>query len=109
MWRILQHTHADDFVLATGKTQTVGLFVERAFAHVGIAVEWRGQGVEERGVCAKSGKLLVEVDPRYFRPTEVELLIGDPAKAKAELGWEATTSFDELEHRAFHRAHILLL
>jgi GDPmannose 4,6-dehydratase len=96
MWRILQHTHADDFVLATGKTQTVRLFVERAFAHVGIAVEWRGQGVEERGVCAKSGKLLVEVDPRYFRPTEVELLIGDPAKAKAELGWEATTSFDEL-------------
>ena len=96
MWRILQHTHADDFVLATGKTQTVRLFVERAFAHVGITVEWRGQGVEERGVCAKSGKLLVEVDPRYFRPTEVELLIGDPAKAKAELGWEATTSFDEL-------------
>ena len=96
MWRILQHTHADDFVLATGKTQTVRLFVERAFAHVGITVEWSGQRVEERGVCAKSGKLLVEVDPRYFRPTEVELLIGDPAKAKAELGWEATTSFDEL-------------
>ena len=78
-------------------------------------MQWRGQGVEERGVCAKSGKLLVEVDPRYFRPTEVELLIGDPAKAKAELGWEATTSFDELvtemmvadletvEHEAQHR------
>ena len=96
MWRILQHDKADDFVLATGKTQTVRLFVERAFAHVGIEVVWQGSGVEEVGTCAKSGRVLVEVDPRYFRPTEVELLIGDPAKAKAELGWEATTTFEEL-------------
>lgn len=96
MWRILQHDKADDFVLATGKTQTVRLFVERAFAHVGIEVVWQGSGVEEVGICAKSGRVLVEVDPRYFRPTEVELLIGDPAKAKAELGWEATTTFEEL-------------
>lgn len=96
MWRILQHDKPDDFVLATGQTQTVRLFVERAFAHVGIEIEWQGSGVEERGVCTKSGRTLVEVDPRYFRPTEVELLIGDPAKAKAELGWEATTSFEQL-------------
>lgn len=96
MWRILQHDKADDFVLATGQTQTVRLFVERAFAHVGITLEWHGTGVEERGVCTNTGRTLVEVDQRYFRPTEVELLIGDPAKAKADLGWEATTSFEEL-------------
>ena len=96
MWRILQHDRPDDFVLATGQTQTVRHFVERAFAHVGIEIDWQGSGVEERGVCTKSGKTLVEVDPRYFRPTEVELLIGDPAKAKAELGWVAETSFEQL-------------
>lgn len=96
MWRILQHDRPDDFVLATGQTQTVRLFVERAFAHVGITLEWQGQGVDERGVCTKSGRTLVEIDPRYFRPTEVELLIGDPAKAEAELGWKATTTFEDL-------------
>lgn len=96
MWRILQHTHADDFVLATGQTQTVRLFVERAFAHVGITLDWKGEGVEERGICVKTGKTLVEVDPRYFRPTEVELLIGDASKAKRDLGWEATTKFEDL-------------
>ncbi|MBJ7498539.1 MAG: GDP-mannose 4,6-dehydratase [Sphingopyxis sp.] len=96
MWRILQHDRPDDFVLATGQTQTVRLFVERAFAHVGVELDWQGSGVEERGVCTKSGKTLVEVDPRYFRPTEVDLLIGDPAKAKAELGWVAETSFEQL-------------
>lgn len=96
MWRILQHDRPDDFVLATGQTQTVRLFVERAFSHVGITLDWQGEGVEERGVCIKTGKTLVEVDPRYFRPTEVELLIGDASKAKADLGWEATTSFEDL-------------
>ncbi|MBX3594749.1 MAG: GDP-mannose 4,6-dehydratase [Sphingomonas sp.] len=96
MWRILQHDKADDFVLATGQTQTVRLFVERAFAHVGVEIAWQGEGVEERGVCTRTGRTLVEVDPRYFRPTEVELLIGDPSKAKADLGWEATTSFEQL-------------
>ncbi|MDT8759715.1 GDP-mannose 4,6-dehydratase [Sphingomonas psychrotolerans] len=96
MWRILQHDRPDDFVLATGQTQTVRLFVERAFAHVGVDLDWQGSGVEERGVCRKTGRTLVEVDPRYFRPTEVELLIGDPSKAKAELGWQATTSFEDL-------------
>lgn len=96
MWRILQHDRPDDFVLATGQTQTVRLFVERAFAHVGIELDWQGEGVEERGMCRKSGRTLVEIDPRYFRPTEVELLIGDPAKAKADLGWTATTTFEAL-------------
>jgi GDPmannose 4,6-dehydratase len=96
MWRILQHDKADDFVLATGTTQTVRLFVERAFAHVGIELDWKGEGIDERGICRKTGRTLVEIDPRYFRPTEVELLIGDPAKAKADLGWEATTTFEEL-------------
>lgn len=96
MWRILQHDRPDDFVLATGQTQTVRLFVERAFAHVGITLNWEGEGADERGLCAQTGKPLVEIDPRYFRPTEVELLIGDPAKAKADLGWLAETSFEQL-------------
>ena len=96
MWRILQHSKPDDFVLATGKTQTVRLFVERAFAHVGIELDWHGEGASERGLCRKTGKVLIEIDPRYFRPTEVELLIGDPTKAKTELGWVASTSFEQL-------------
>ncbi len=96
MWRILQHDRPDDFVLATGQTQTVRLFVERAFAHVGVTLDWQGEGVDERGICANTGKTLVEVDARYFRPTEVDLLIGDPTKAKTDLGWEATTSFEQL-------------
>ncbi|MBM6578453.1 GDP-mannose 4,6-dehydratase [Microvirga sp. SRT01] len=96
MWRILQHERGDDFVLATGQTQTVRLFVERAFAHVGITLDWQGEGVGECGVCMQTGRTLVEVDPRYFRPTEVDLLIGDPTKALNDLGWQATTSFEEL-------------
>lgn len=96
MWRILQHNSPDDFVLATGQTQTVRQFVERAFAHIGATLHWRGAGVDEHGVCTKSGKTLIRIDPRYFRPTEVELLIGDPSKAEAVLGWKATTTFEEL-------------
>ena len=96
MWRILQHRCPDDFVLATGQAHTVRHFVERAFSHVGISVVWRGMGVEEQGLCAESGKTLVRIDPRYFRPTEVDLLIGDPSKAASELGWQATTSFEAL-------------
>ena len=96
MWRIVQQDKADDFVLATGETNTVRTFVELAFAEVGITLEWSGQGVDEVGRCTKTGKTLVKVDPRYFRPTEVELLIGDPAKAKRLLGWEATTTLAEL-------------
>ena len=96
MWRIGQHEKGDDFVLATGVTQTVRSFVELAFAEVDTAIDWSGEGVDEVGVCAKTGKTLVKVDPRYFRPTEVDLLIGNPAKAKRLLGWEATTTLAEL-------------
>lgn len=96
MWRIVQHEVGDDFVLATGETRTVREFVNVAFQEVGIEIAWTGNGVDEKGHNAKTGDLLVEVDPRYFRPTEVDLLIGDPAKAKEKLGWEPTTSFDQL-------------
>ena len=96
MWRIVQHDKGDDFVLATGVTQSVRSFVDLAFAEVGVTIDWRGKGVEEVGLCATTGRTLVEVDPRYFRPTEVDLLIGNPAKAKRLLGWEATTTLAEL-------------
>ncbi|MER8715594.1 GDP-mannose 4,6-dehydratase [Mesorhizobium sp. M0965] len=92
MWRILQHVVPDDYVLATGVKNSVRRFVELAFNEVGIKIRWIGSGIEEKGIDSKSGAVLVEVDPRYFRPTEVELLIGDPAKAERVLGWKATTS-----------------
>jgi GDPmannose 4,6-dehydratase len=96
MWRIVQHREADDFVLATGETHTVREFVERAFGEVGRAVEWSGRGATEKGRDARSGATLVEIDPRYFRPTEVDLLLGDPGKAREQLGWSHTISFPEL-------------
>lgn len=96
MWRIMNHTEADDFVLATGETHTVRSFVEKAFNAVDIAVEWTGSGVEEKGIRKDTGEVMVEVDPRYFRPTEVDLLIGDPSKAKEKLGWTATCTLDEM-------------
>jgi GDPmannose 4,6-dehydratase len=96
MWRMLQQDTADDYVLATGETHSVREFVEKAFAVVGTRLAWRGTGVDEQGVDARSGRVLVKIDPRYFRPTEVELLLGDPAKARARLGWRHTVSFDAL-------------
>lgn len=96
MWRILQQETPDDYVLATGETVRVRTFVEWAFAEAGITLEFRGEGVDEKGYCTKSGKCLVEIDPRYFRPTEVDLLIGNPAKAKEKLGWVHKTSAKEL-------------
>ncbi|TIP88811.1 MAG: GDP-mannose 4,6-dehydratase [Mesorhizobium sp.] len=96
MWRILQHEMPDDYVLATGVKNSVRRFVELAFSEVGIEIEWVGSGIDEKGVDAKSGAVLIEVDPRYFRPTEVELLIGDPSKAERVLGWKATTSLDAM-------------
>jgi GDPmannose 4,6-dehydratase len=96
MWMMLQQDQPGDYVLATGECHTVREFVDAAFAEVGTKIVWSGEGVEEKGVCAKSGKLLVEVDPRYFRPTEVELLIGDPSKAKRQLGWSARMLFADL-------------
>ncbi|MER8530082.1 GDP-mannose 4,6-dehydratase [Mesorhizobium sp. M0598] len=92
MWRILQHEVPDDYVLATGVKNSVRRFVELAFNEVGTEIQWVGSGIEEKGIDAKSGAVLVEVDPRYFRPTEVELLIGDASKAERVLGWKATTS-----------------
>ena len=96
MWRILQQDTADDYVLATGETRSVREFVEIAFAYIGRSIEWRGKGVDEIGVDAATGKVLVRIDPVYFRPTEVELLLGDPSKAQRLLGWRHTTSFQDL-------------
>jgi GDPmannose 4,6-dehydratase len=96
MWRILQQDEPDDYVLATGETHTVREFVEKAFRVVGRPIEWHGKGVAEKGRCQKSGDVLVAIDPAYFRPTEVDLLLGDPSKAWDRLGWRHTTSFDDL-------------
>ncbi len=96
MWMILQQNEPDDYVLATGETHTVREFVELAFKHLDRSIEWEGLGVEEKGRCAKTGKVLIEVDPAYFRPTEVELLLGDPTKAHTKLGWKHKTPFRQL-------------
>lgn len=96
MWRILQQKEGDDYVLATGETHTVREFVELAFKEVGITIVWSGEAETEVGACADSGRELVAIDPRYYRPTEVELLIGDPTKAKEKLGWEHSTPFPKL-------------
>lgn len=96
MWRILQEDAADDYVLATGETHTVREFVELAFNAVDKQIEWDGDGVNEVGVDRKSGKCLIEIDPRYFRPNEVDFLLGDASKAKNRLGWEHTTRFGNL-------------
>jgi GDPmannose 4,6-dehydratase len=96
MWRIVQQDTADDYVLATGETHTVRSFVDAAFRVVGIEIDWTGVGIEEKGRDRATGRVLVEVDPRYFRPTEVDLLIGDPAKARQQLGWQYTTTLAEM-------------
>ncbi|MCK1986504.1 GDP-mannose 4,6-dehydratase [Lysinibacillus fusiformis] len=96
MWLILQQEQPDDFVIATGQTKTVREFVESAFAAAGIRIEWQGQGIDEKGIDMNTGKVVVAVDPQFFRPTEVDLLLGNPTKAKEQLGWEPRTSFDEL-------------
>ena len=88
MWRMLQQDTPDDYVLATGKMYSVRDFVNRSFREVGITLEWTGKEENEKGTCSESGRVLVEVDPRYYRPAEVELLIGDATKAKTELGWD---------------------
>jgi len=96
MWLMLQQDEPDDYVLATGETTAVRTFVEWAFADAGIALEWRGEGVQEKGYDQGTGKCLIEVDPRYFRPTEVDVLIGDPSKALRKLGWRHEKSAREL-------------
>jgi GDPmannose 4,6-dehydratase len=96
MWMMLQKDVADDYVLATGKTYSVRHFIDLAFAEVGIKMEWKGEGVNEKGINSADGKVLVEIDEKYFRPTEVELLIGDPTKAHRELGWKHKVELPEL-------------
>ena len=98
MWLILQQDKPDDYVLATGETHSVREFVDLAFAEVGISLRWEGKGRDEKGIDAKTGKVLVEVDPRYFRPSEVDLLLGDPTKAHKVLGWHHKVGLKELAH-----------
>lgn len=115
MWRMLQQQTPDDYVLATGETHSVREFVEAAFREVGVRLAWQGTGVDEVGVDAETGRSLVRVDPRYFRPTEVDLLVGDASKARRTLGWSHSVGFDELvgemvrsdlaETAAGHAAH----
>ncbi|MFA7466947.1 MAG: GDP-mannose 4,6-dehydratase [Desulfotomaculaceae bacterium] len=96
MWLILQQEKPDDYVIATGENHPVREFVTRAFIEAGMEIQWRGRGREEKGIDRVSGKTLVEVDPKYFRPTEVDMLLGDPAKARSILGWVPKVSFREL-------------
>jgi len=108
MWRMLQQAEPDDYVLATGKTHTVREFAEAAFRHVGVELSWRGEGVGEEGIDADSGAVRVRIDSRLYRPTEVDLLLGDPTKAREKLGWEAKVSFEELVERMMKHDMALL-
>jgi len=96
MWLMLQQERADDYVIATGETYMVRTFAELVFARLGMPLEWRGLGVDEVGIDTASGRTVIRIDPKYFRPAEVDLLLGDPSKAKRELGWELKTSFEQL-------------
>ena len=95
-WMILQHSVPDDFVIATGEQHSVREFVEVAFGEIGVTVSWKGEGIDEKGFDESTGNILVEVDPRYFRPTEVENLLGDSSKAREKLGWKPTIGFHAL-------------
>ena len=95
-WLILQQQEPDDYVIATGEQYSVRDFCDIAFSHVGIQIQWQGKGVEERGVNRENNRCIIQIDPRYFRPTEVETLLGDPAKAREKLGWKPEISFKSL-------------
>ncbi len=103
MWAIVQQDEADDYVLATGEAHSVREFCELAFAEIGVALEWRGTGVDEVGIDPATGKVRISIDPNYFRPTEVELLLGDPTKAREKLGWTHKTGFKELVREMVQR------
>jgi len=107
MWLILQQPEPDDYVMATGVTTTVRDFITMAFNEVGISLSWEGKGVDEKGVNQRDGRALVEIDPRYFRPAEVDLLIGDPSKAKQKLGWEPKVKLPELVKMMMEQDKIL--
>jgi GDPmannose 4,6-dehydratase len=96
MWLILQQDKPDDYVIATGENHSVREFVEKAFSEIGMEITWEGDGIKEKAIEAKTGKVRVEIDPRYFRPTEVDSLLGDASKAKEKLGWEPQVGFDDL-------------
>jgi len=96
MWRILQQDQPDDFVLATGETHTVREFVDLTFKELDMPLEWAGEGVDEKGIEQSTGKTVIVINPTYYRPTEVEILLGDAGKAKNELGWEPKTKFRKL-------------
>ena len=96
MWLMLQQQEPDDYVIATGETHSVREFAEKAFARLDIPLQWQGSGVHEKGIDAKTGKVILEIDAKYFRPTEVDLLLGDPTKAKQKLGWEPKVTFEGL-------------
>lgn len=96
MWLMLQQPEPDDYVVATGETHPVREFAEKVFARLDMPLEWQGKGVHEKGIDTKTGKIVIEIDPKYFRPAEVDLLLGDPAKAKHKLGWQPKVVFDEL-------------
>ena len=96
MWMIVQQQQPDDYVVATGETHTVREFVEKSFGHLGMQITWEGEGESEVGRCRKTGSVIVRIDPKYYRPTEVELLLGDPAKARRVLGWQPEVTFERL-------------
>jgi GDPmannose 4,6-dehydratase len=96
MWLMLQQDKADDYVISTGETHTVREFLELAFKHVDIEIEWKGSGAGEKGFNKKTGKTVIEISPEFFRPAEVDILIGNPAKAQQKLGWKPKTKFSEL-------------
>jgi GDPmannose 4,6-dehydratase len=96
MWLMLQHSEPDDYVVATGQTYSVRLFAEKVFALLDMPLEWRGTGVHEKGIDSTTGSIIIEIDPKYFRPTEVDLLLGNPTKINRELKWKPKTSFEEL-------------
>ena len=99
MWLMLQQETPDDYVIATNETRTVREFVETAFSHIGITIEWKGTGVDEIGIDKATGKTIIKINPQYFRPAEVDVLLGNPAKAEKNLNWKREISFTELVKR----------
>ena len=108
MWRMLQQDKPDDYILATGEQHTVREFVELSFLEIGVRIFWKGIGIEEEGIDESTGQVLVKIDPRYFRPTETDLLLGDPTKARKLLEWQHTTSFTQLVHEMVENDLVLM-